>query len=163
MPGPSWPLLVQCLVCCLCALCPVACPPVHRHLAAAGPLHSEHPLPKAIQMQQLGDRTKWLWKIAPKASYLRCVLFCFVLFCFICRCPRTQASATAQLHGEMAWPCARVASPGGWAVEAATCDGLIIPHCAVNRTLHPPAATQPVPRQPAVLSWPVMIWVSLLR
>lgn len=41
-----------------------------------------------------------------KASYLRCVLFCFVFS--ICRCPRTKASATDQLHCEMAWPHARV-------------------------------------------------------
>ena len=85
--------------------CPIHCPPRCRRHLATGPLHSEPALPKAIQMQQLGDRAKWLRKIAPKASYLWCVLFCFVFS--TCRCPRTKASSTAQLYGEMAWPCAR--------------------------------------------------------
>ena len=96
-PGQSW-LCVLSVVCVLCS-------PGHRHLTD-GPLRSGSPLPKAIKMQQLGDRAKWLWKIAPKASYLRCVLFCFVFS--ICCCPRTKASATDQLHGEMAWPRAKV-------------------------------------------------------
>ena len=96
-PGQSW-LGVLSVVCVLCS-------PGHRHLTD-GPLRSGSPLPKAIKMQQLGDRAKWLWKIAPKASYLRCVLFCFVFS--ICCCPRTKASATDQLHGEMAWPRAKV-------------------------------------------------------
>lgn len=64
------------------------------------------PVPSALRMQQLGNRSGWLWKIAPKASYLWCVLFCFVFS--ICFCPRTPASAAAPLPGEMAWPSARV-------------------------------------------------------
>lgn len=64
------------------------------------------PVPSALRMQQLGNRSGWLWKIAPKASYLRCALFCFVFS--ICFCPRTPASAAAPLPGEMAWPRARV-------------------------------------------------------
>lgn len=77
VPGPCRPLLVQCLICSLCALLPNDCPPVYRHLTA-GPLHSEPPLPKAIKMQQLGDRAKWLWKIALRlliSGVCRFVLF----------------------------------------------------------------------------------------
>lgn len=36
-------------------------------------------------------------------------------------------------------------------------------HSTVNRTPHPSAATQPVPRQPVALSWPVVIGAALLR
>lgn len=81
-------------------------PPPNAQTPDRWPCPLGAPVPEAIQMQQLGNRTKWRWKIAPEASYLRHALLCFVFS--ICRCPRTQASAAAQLHGEMAWPRARV-------------------------------------------------------
>lgn len=95
VPGTS---TLKSLVCCLCAFCPGDFPKKAGHLTTSPP-----PSHTSVAV---GRQAKWLWEIAPKASYHWAVLFCFVVS--ICRCPRTKASATAQLHDEVAWPAARV-------------------------------------------------------
>lgn len=62
----------------VCVFCPIGYRP-----ESTLDLHQWSLLPKVMQMQQLGDRAKWLWKIAPKASYLWCVLFCFFPFAVV--------------------------------------------------------------------------------
>lgn len=76
-----------------CQLFLFTVPQRHRHWTA-GPLHSEAPSRSHTQAA-VGRQGQVARKIAPTAPYLRCVLFIFP----ICCCPRTEASATAQLHG----------------------------------------------------------------
>lgn len=118
------------------------------------------PSPKAIKMQQLGARAKWLWKIARRLLISGVCWFVLFFPFAVAQEPKHPPLISYRVK----WPGpVPSAPPGGWASEAAACDGPIIPHSAVNRTLHPPAATQPVPRRPAALSWPVMTRASLLR
>lgn len=102
-PGPCEPLLVQRLICPLCALLPIDCPPVRRHLTAWPLLGA--PLSQSHKNAAVGSQGQVALEDSTQASYLRCVLVGFVFS--ICRCPRTKASATDRRRGEMAWPGAK--------------------------------------------------------
>lgn len=96
-------LLVQCLICCLCAFRPRDYAPWHLTL--------DH-RPSLFRALSLTPYKCSSWETGPSGSgryHLRLLISGVCCFVFsICRCPRTKASATAQLHGEMAWPRARV-------------------------------------------------------